>query len=57
MSGHCPGVFEPDYWVARFDGVPSIPAGAIAEQYENTPGFGKSVVADNWPGVDQGKAK
>lgn len=45
-------VTEPNYWVAQFDGVPTIPAGAVAKQYENTPGFDKSVVADHWPGVD-----
>ncbi|GGX75290.1 hypothetical protein [Streptomyces hiroshimensis] len=49
---HKHGVTEPNYWVARYDGVPSIPAGAIAKQYENTPGFDRSVVADDWPGVD-----
>ncbi|MFF4160636.1 hypothetical protein [Streptomyces sp. NPDC001678] len=49
---HKHGVTEPNYWVAQFDGVPSIPDGAIAKQYENTSGFDKSVVADHWPGVD-----
>ncbi|GGU50919.1 hypothetical protein GCM10010211_14390 [Streptomyces albospinus] len=46
------GVTEPNYWVAHFDGVATIPAGALAKQYENTPGFDKSVVADHWPGMD-----
>ncbi|MFF4827217.1 hypothetical protein ACFY20_30220 [Streptomyces sp. NPDC001312] len=46
------GVTEPNYWVAHYDGVASIPAGAIAKQYKNTPGYDESVVADYWPGVD-----
>jgi hypothetical protein len=45
-------VHEPNYWVAHYDGVASIPAGAVAKQYLNTSGFDKSVVADRWPGVD-----
>ncbi|MGP8297760.1 peptidoglycan-binding protein [Streptomyces inhibens] len=49
---HQKGVTEPNYWVAHFDGVAQIPGGAIAKQFENTPGFDRSVVADFWPGVD-----
>jgi hypothetical protein len=49
-------VTEPHYWVADYDGVATIPAGAIAKQYENptlTHGhFDKSVAANYWPGVD-----
>jgi hypothetical protein len=52
------GVAEPHYWVANYDGVQSIPAGAVAKQYANptlTHGhFDLSVVADYWPGVDAG---
>lgn len=48
------GVAEPHYWVAQYDGVASIPAGAIGKQYENNEGAGwdRSVVADHWPGID-----
>lgn len=47
------GVTEPQYWVARYDNDPTIPAGAIAKQYQgDTNGYDKSVVADYWPGVD-----
>lgn len=50
------GVAEPHYWVAKWDNVPSIPAGAVANQYANpalTGGhFDLSAVVDFWPGVD-----
>lgn len=47
-------VAEPHYWVAQYDGVASIPAGAVAKQYfnNNQAGYDLSVVADQWPGVD-----
>ena len=49
------GVAEPHYWVAQYDGVASLPAGAVAKQYynDNQAGYDLSVVADYWPGVDQ----
>jgi hypothetical protein len=50
------GVTEPNYWVAHYDGVASIPASAIAKQYESTSGWDKSVVADHWPGIDHALA-
>lgn len=43
---------EPHYWVAEYDGVATIPAGAIAKQYADKGGYDESVVADYWPGVD-----
>lgn len=47
------GVTEPNYWVAQYDNDPTIPAGAVAKQYQgDTHGYDKSVVADYWPGVD-----
>ncbi|MET9001008.1 hypothetical protein [Amycolatopsis sp. Hca4] len=48
------GVAEPHYWIARFDGDPAIPAGAVAKQYRANvaPGYDISSVADHWPGVD-----
>ncbi len=48
------GVPEPHYWVAKYDGVQSIPAGAIGKQYEDdeTHGWDRSVIADHWPGID-----
>lgn len=46
------GVTEPQYWVAAYDGDPTIPAGAVAKQYQNTSGWDLSSVADYWPGVD-----
>lgn len=49
-------ISEPLWWVARYNGVPDIPAGAIAKQYANPPLAGGhydlSAVADYWPGVD-----
>ncbi|MFI0898488.1 hypothetical protein [Streptomyces sp. NPDC020983] len=46
------GVTEPNYWVAHYDGKAQIPDGALAKQYQSTPGFDRSVVADHWPGID-----
>lgn len=50
------GVREPHYWVADYDGVAEIPAGAVAKQYADNLMLGHpwdvSVVADHWPGVD-----
>lgn len=50
------GVAEPHYWVADYDGVAVIPAGAIGKQHADDIALGKpwdiSVVADYWPGVD-----
>jgi hypothetical protein len=46
------GVTEPHYWVALYDNVQSIPAGAVAKQYADVGSFDTSVVADYWPGVD-----
>jgi hypothetical protein len=45
---------EPHYWVAHFDNVAAIPAGAVAKQYysNDSLGYDLSVVADYWPGVD-----
>lgn len=47
-------VAEPHYWVAQYDGIGTIPAGAIAKQYYNNNdlGYDLSVVADQWPGID-----
>ena len=50
------GIPEPHWWVADYDGIAVVPAGAVAKQYENPPmdggHFDLSVVADFWPGVD-----
>ncbi|TCO64960.1 hypothetical protein [Actinocrispum wychmicini] len=52
-------VAEPHWWPAKYDGVAVIPAGAVAKQYANPPGSGGqydlSIVADHWPGVDEGE--
>jgi hypothetical protein len=45
-------VTPPHYWVADYDGVATVPAGAVAKQYANHSGYDVSVVADYWPGVD-----
>ena len=51
------GVTQPQWWVARYNNVKDIPAGAVAKQYANPPLVGfhadASVVADYWPGVDE----
>lgn len=50
------GVPLPWWWLADWDGVVVIPAGAVAKQYEGSALTGAhydlSVVADFWPGVD-----
>jgi hypothetical protein len=46
------GVSEPQYWIAHYDNIAALPAGAIAKQYQNTAGWDRSVVADHWPGID-----
>lgn len=44
------------YWIADYDGDPTIPAGAVAKQYANQDitghHFDRSSVAGYWPGVD-----
>lgn len=53
---HAAGVPEPHWWVADYDGIAVVPAGAVAKQYENPPmthgHFDLSIVADFWPGID-----
>lgn len=56
---HSANIAEPHYWVAGYPGGGAvIPAGAIAHQYADPATSGGqwdlSVVADYWPGVDQG---
>lgn len=47
------GVAQPHYWVAQYDGDPTIPSGAVAKQYlGDYHGYDKSSVLDVWPGVD-----
>jgi hypothetical protein len=48
------GVAPPHYWVAQYDGNPTVPAGAVAKQYSNPGPYDVSSVADVWPGVDTG---
>lgn len=52
------GVAQPHWWVADYDNVRVVPAGAVAKQYANPPltggHFDASVVLDFWPGVDSG---
>lgn len=44
----------PLFWVAHWDGIAELPAGAVAKQYQDDPqlGYDVSIVADYWPGVD-----
>lgn len=43
---------QPHYWIAQYDGVAVIPAGAVAKQYADRGPYDLSIVADYWPGVD-----
>lgn len=45
-------VAEPHWWIAHYDGDPTIPAGAVAKQYASNGSYDTSSVADYWPGVD-----
>lgn len=46
-------VAYPHWWIANYNGVPTIPDGAIGHQYATVVGrYDTSVVADYWPGVD-----
>ncbi|HEY7594876.1 MAG TPA: hypothetical protein VH969_17120 [Actinophytocola sp.] len=52
------GIREPHYWIAKYDNVARLPAGAVAKQYANPPLHGRghfdlSIVANHWPGVDK----
>jgi len=46
------GIPEPHYWIAHWDGVVSIPKGAVAKQFESNSGYDTSVTSTYWPGVD-----
>ena len=48
-------VAEPQWWVAKYDGIATLMPGATVKQYlgDIAPGYDMSVVADYWPGVDQ----
>lgn len=50
------GVAQPHYWVAQYDGDPTIPGGAVAKQYRGdvSPGYDVSSVVAFWPGIDSG---
>lgn len=52
---HAAGVTEPHYWVAHYDGVASVPKGAVAKQFKSGSAghhYDTSVVSTYWPGVD-----
>lgn len=38
-----------DFWVADYDNVPEVPAGAVAKQYQSTPAYDISITDDGWP--------
>jgi len=46
------GIAEPHYWIAKWDGVVSIPKGAVAKQFESNSHYDTSVASTYWPGVD-----
>jgi len=46
------GVTQPHWWIADYDGNPTIPAGAIGKQYASNDFYDTSSVAAYWPGVD-----
>lgn len=46
------GVAQPHWWIAHYDGDPTIPAGAVSKQYASNASYDTSSVADYWPGVD-----
>lgn len=46
------GVPEPHWWIAQYDGDPTIFPGAVAKQYADPGPYDLSSVAAYWPGVD-----
>lgn len=46
------GIAQPHYWIADYDGNPTIYSGAVAKQY-STGSYDTSSVMDHWPGVDR----
>ncbi len=38
-----------DFWVAQYDGVAEIPAGAVAKQYQSTAQYDISLTNGSWP--------
>lgn len=44
----------PLWWLAHYDNVDALPAGAVAKQYADPGPYDRSIVADVWPGVDTG---
>lgn len=49
-------VAEPHWWIAQYDNDPTIPAGAVAKQYQDAGPYDISSVADYWPGIDPQEA-
>lgn len=43
------GVPQPDYWIAKWDGKATVPAGAVAKQYQSLTSYDLSVTIDSWP--------
>lgn len=51
------GVPQPHWWIAKYDGDPTIPAGAVAKQYLSNNTYDTSSVVAYWPGVDSPPAE
>lgn len=52
------GVALPHWWIANWNGVADVPAGAVAHQYASVSNrYDLSAVADYWPGVDPAPSK
>lgn len=51
------GVAQPHYWIASWNGVENIPAGAVAHQFASNSRYDTSVVLDYWPGVDSAPSR
>jgi hypothetical protein len=45
---------EPPWWVADPTGIEHMLPGAVATQWLWKPGYDQSLVADFWPGIDEG---
>lgn len=46
------GVAEPHWWIAQYDGDPTLFPGTVAKQYTDPGPYDLSSVAAYWPGVD-----
>lgn len=53
VQAACFSITPPMYWIASYDGDPTLYPGTVAKQYASYPGYDISSVVDYWPGIDK----